>query len=82
MNTRFLPVFISLITIVGCEKDKLPNETALSENWLFKNTKDSTWLKANVPGEVHTDLLHNKKIEDPFVANNELDLQWISAENW
>src|ERR1700730_14362746 len=29
------------------------------------------WMPATVPGCVHTDLLANKKIEDPFYAQNE-----------
>ena len=38
----------------------------ISENWQFKNSVDSTWLKATVPGTVHTDLISNSLIEDPF----------------
>ena len=30
-----------------------------------------TWLPATVPGTVHTDLLANGKIEDPFYRTNE-----------
>ncbi|HEY0030879.1 MAG TPA: glycoside hydrolase family 2 protein [Bacteroidia bacterium] len=39
-------------------------------------------MKASVPGTVHTDLLANKKIPDPFYGNNEKDLQWIENEDW
>jgi beta-mannosidase len=40
------------------------------------------WLPATVPGCVHTDLLANHKIADPFVGMNEKDQQWIDKEDW
>lgn len=54
----------------------------LNNNWTFKRDSDSVWLDAQVPGCVHTDLLKNKKIKDPFVGLNETELQWIANENW
>ena len=35
-----------------------------------------------MPGTVHTDLFHNKKIPDPFLADNESKLQYIENEDW
>ena len=40
------------------------------------------WLPATVPGCVHTDLLANRRIPDPFVGTNEKDLQWIEKADW
>jgi beta-mannosidase len=40
------------------------------------------WMKAVVPGTVHTDLLALKKIPDPFYRTNELDVQWIELVPW
>jgi len=40
------------------------------------------WLPATVPGCVHTDLLANHRIADPFVGTNEKDQQWIDKEDW
>jgi beta-mannosidase len=37
---------------------------------------------ATVPGVVHTDLLENKLIEDPFFRLNERGMQWIDKEDW
>jgi len=59
------------------------NETVeISENWTFKNNVDSLWLEASVPGDVHTDLLRNGLIEDPFYRLNEHALQWIDKTDW
>ena len=54
----------------------------LNNNWTFKKDSDTIWLDAQVPGCVHTDLLNNKKINDPFIGLNEIELQWIANENW
>jgi len=61
----------------------------LSDNWFFKindNTegynKFKEWMKCEVPGTVHTDLLNLGLIEDPFYEDNELNLQWICNYDW
>lgn len=53
-----------------------------ANSWKFRKKNDEKWLKATVPGTVHTDLLSNKKIPDPFYGNNEKQLQWIENEDW
>lgn len=57
-------------------------KTKLNNNWQFAQKGTNKWYKANVPGTVHTDLLANKLIEDPFYRDNEIKLQWISATDW
>ena len=52
------------------------------ENWNFRNVKDTNYLPATVPGTVHTDLLANGIIEDPFYRDNEKKVQWIEKEDW
>ena len=52
------------------------------EEWQFRKIKDKEWLPASVPGTVHTDLLNNKLIPDPFFGDNEKKLQWIENEDW
>ncbi len=54
----------------------------LNNDWNFQMKGDTSWLPAQVPGCVHTDLLSNKKIQDPFFRDNEKDLQWIDKEDW
>ncbi|MFL5766165.1 MAG: glycosyl hydrolase 2 galactose-binding domain-containing protein [Bacteroidia bacterium] len=51
-------------------------------HWRFQKKGDEVWLKAKVPGTVHTDLLANEKIPDPYFGKNEKDLQWIENEDW
>ena len=61
---------------------------ALDHGWQFRQVTASPqeaetgWLPATVPGDVHLDLLANKKISDPFFRDNEAKLQWIENESW
>ncbi|MDZ4667276.1 MAG: glycoside hydrolase family 2 protein [bacterium] len=52
------------------------------ENWQFKNASSKQWYSAQVPGNIHKDLLHHRLIPDPYLAANEKLVQWVEAENW
>ncbi len=56
--------------------------TSLDSGWKFQQAGKTDWLPAMVPGCVHTDLIANKIIEDPFYRDNEKSLQWIGKTNW
>ena len=43
---------------------------------------DRDWTEGQVPGSVHTDLLNAGLIPDPFVADNELQVQWVAERDW
>ncbi len=59
-----------------------PLRKELNEGWKFKQARLTNWYPVTVPGVVHTDLLANKIIEDPFFRLNERGLQWIDKEDW
>ena len=50
--------------------------------WQFREVGKTDWYTATVPGCVHTDLLHNKLIDDPFYRDNEKKQQWIEKKDW
>ena len=54
----------------------------LSSNWTFRQVRANIWHKATVPGVVHTDLIDNNIIEDPFFRLNERGVQWVDKEDW
>lgn len=54
----------------------------LHQNWVFRKKGEKEWLPATVPGSVHTDLLSNGKIPDPFFRQQFLSSQWIENEEW
>jgi beta-mannosidase len=73
------------IILISCNqmKEVVPvTSMDLTSGWQFKQADSGEWLPATVPGTVHTDLLANKKIEDPFYRTNERDLQWIDKKDW
>ena len=50
--------------------------------WQFREVGKTDWYNATVPGCVHTDLLANKLIDDPFYRDNEKKQQWIDKRDW
>jgi len=74
-----------LIVFIGCSSVEKPKENMtmkINENWTFKQRGKTEWLTAKVPGDVHSDLLRNEIIEEPYYRLNEHDLQWIDKEDW
>jgi len=67
----------------------------LNKNWNFtladssskniipnQRIKSGKWFPADVPGTIHTDLLKNRIIDDPFYSDNELKMDWIPECDW
>ncbi|WP_431135432.1 glycosyl hydrolase 2 galactose-binding domain-containing protein [Psychroserpens mesophilus] len=76
-------LIIVLFLITSCQpKHDVPETINLHDNWQFKAVNDSVWIPATVPGNVHSDLLENNHIKNPFIGNNEDGLQWISKTDW
>lgn len=70
--------FINLFFVANAQNSSV----VLKNGWQFRQEKTEKWNAATVPGEVHTDLLNNKLIPDPFFRDNEKKLQWIEKKNW
>ncbi|MDG1398810.1 MAG: glycoside hydrolase family 2 protein [Polaribacter sp.] len=77
-------IYLSLFCIAfGCQpKNNTPISISLHKNWQFKGIDTLDWNTASVPGNVFTDLLSLKIIEDPFIKNNEEKVQWVSKKDW
>ncbi len=54
----------------------------ISNNWMFREASTEQFHPARVPGCVHTDLMRNGLIPDPFFGTNEQELQWIGEKDW
>lgn len=55
------------------------------DKWQFKRNDedDQQFLPVSqFPTQVHLDLLHHKKIPDPNIGKNELDVQWVGEAGW
>lgn len=77
-------IFLFLISLCySCETQyNTPRTAFIDSDWSFKSLADNTWREASVPGNVYSDLLRNDLIADPFVAENELKVQWVSENDW
>ncbi len=73
---------VFLISQAASQTVAAKTETSLNAGWTFREAGKTEWLSATVPGCVHTDLLANKKIDDPFYRDNEKSLQWIGKTEW
>ena len=71
-------LFTSLIPATAKNKNRI----SLNDEWQFKQSISQNWLPAQVPGAVHTDLMNNRMIKDPFYGVNEKSLQWIGEKDW
>lgn len=43
---------------------------------------DYFWMKARVPGDVHSTLIEKRIIEDPFFGHNDKKCQWVEEKVW
>ncbi len=77
-------LFILTTIMLSCTFRSPQNKEirSLSDNWEFSRVGDKVWYPAVVPGTVHTDLMQNNLIPDPFIGFNEDSVQWIEDKDW
>lgn len=51
-------------------------------SWKLREVSGTVYYNATVPGCVHTDLINNGAIDDPYYRDNETRVQWIGEKNW
>lgn len=78
----FLVLSVFIVENAAAQTAGKRTEIPLNSGWKFREVNKAEWLPATVPGCVHTDLLANKKIDDPFYRDNEKSQQWIGRTDW
>jgi beta-mannosidase len=58
------------------------NRLSLNGTWELYQTGQTQAIPAPVPGCVHTALLNNNLLEDPFYRDNELQQMWVGETDW
>src|SRR5215471_1991302 len=82
------PLLLLLVTCSAhAQPDTSPSRTSkltipINAGWQFREAGKDVWHTAEVPGCVHTDLLANRLIDDPFYRDNEQKQQWIGKTDW
>ena len=84
MKIFWILLILSFFMIENTEAQTgaIKTKISLDSNWKFREVNKSEWKPATVPGCVHTDLLANKLIEDPYYRDNEKSQQWIGKTDW
>lgn len=77
-----LLLILWLLTAAAGSRTSAAGRTELNQGWKFRQYGLGEWLPAAVPGTVHTDLLANGQIPDPFYGSSQSDLQWIDKTDW
>ncbi|MBW6536809.1 MAG: glycoside hydrolase family 2 protein [Mariniphaga sp.] len=85
-SNLFINMALILLLLWGCSKEEkdpyLMIQIEINGDWTFRQVGENDWLPATVPGTVHTDLMANGVIDDPYYRLNELDVQWIDKTDW
>ncbi len=88
VRTLRLAFFLAFISFTPALKAAESTSIDLDSGWQFRAVANADqvgvkeWHPAKVPGVVHSDLLDNKLIPDPFDKDNEFHLQWIGLADW
>lgn len=85
MNVRNIKLTILAVIAILISSTVRADEVVkqnINTGWTFKQERGNNWYPAKVPGVVHTDLIDNKIIEDPFFRLNERGVQWVDKEDW
>jgi beta-mannosidase len=68
----------------SCQQQESENmvKRFIDSGWTYQQVNGELSGAATMPGTIHTDLLANGQIEDPFYRTNEKELQWVDKEDW
>lgn len=82
--SRSLRVYICCFfyVIALCGYCSSTEQIPLNGKWTLSNSNGSLLFPAEVPGCVHSALLKQGIIQDPYYRFNDLSDRWIALENW
>ena len=78
MSKRILLILVVALTFVGCKSDSIDIKPLTQ--WQFEY--EEQWYDGTMPGCIHTDLMANGIIPDPFYGTNEDSVQWVGKRDW
>nr|XP_044622329.1 beta-mannosidase isoform X3 [Equus asinus] len=71
-----------LLAVCGAAAGAAVRTLSLRGRWRIRSGNGSLELPGDVPGCVHTALLQQNLIQDPYYRFNDLNYRWISLDNW
>ena len=82
MEKRNFCAIVVMLLFASAMQLSAQNRQYLHEGWIFGEARFPNRYSAQVPGVVHTDLLRQGLIDDPYVGLNERKVQWVDKEDW
>lgn len=80
---KSLKIFAAMLLMAVTASAAPVRQSLDGADWKFKQRRGiGIWYEATVPGVIHTDLIANNIIEDPFYRLNERGVQWVDKEDW
>ena len=74
-----MPVVFLGISLAFFSCQKRPDRVELTD-WQFEY--NGQWYPATVPGFIHTNLMANGIIPDPYIGTNEDSVRWVGNSTW
>ncbi|MDR0976713.1 MAG: glycoside hydrolase family 2 protein [Prevotellaceae bacterium] len=81
-HTYAVACLLLTATFATASAQYTPLQQTISSGWQFEQVRGNNLYPATVPGVVHTDLMDNGIIEDPYFRLNERGVQWVDKEDW
>jgi beta-mannosidase len=82
MNQKYLTYFLLFLSVCGISQLKYQGRMMYAENWKFREVGTTKYYSAQIPGTIHTDLIHHHLIPDPNRETNEEHVQWVEEKDW
>lgn len=79
-SAAFLLTHLFQVTFIALNAQEI--EVPLNAGWIFSQAGSKVWYPAKVPGLVHTDLMRNGSLPDPYQNVNMDSVQWVENEDW
>ena len=77
-----ISVIVIMLLLASTLQLSAQSRQYLHEGWTFGEARFPNRYPAQVPGVVHTDLLRQGLIDDPYIGLNERKVQWVDKEDW
>ena len=74
---KIMTIYAVTLLLAGCATK--PDTVELTD-WQFEY--NGQWYPATVPGFIHTDLMANWIIPDPYYGTNEDSVRWVADRSW
>lgn len=84
MKQLRLLCFFCVLLCGGCADKVITTVRHFNEpmQWQFKQTNNSEWMPAEVPGLVQLDLFSNGKATNSLYSDNGVALEWVAETDW